>query len=194
MIAHSLLLVSVLSIAQTALASSKTAAPPVHELRSRPDWPAARPGDVGSIHGIVEAFFDAISAPKGGTLDRERLLSLFVPDGRIEIPIPASRTSQTDVVFLSPCGYADSSDAGTKDEGFFDRTLAVQVEQYGVMAHVFATYESRKNQSDSKPFIRGVKAFELLNSGGRWYITQVAWDRERPDNPIPEIYLHDSLR
>ena len=195
MIALSSLLISVLPIARTALASPRiAAAPPVHELRSHPDWPAARPDDVASIRGIVEAFLEAISAPKGGTLDRERLRSLFVPEGRIEIPIPASGTNQTDVVFVSPGRYADSSDDQTKNEGFFDRTLAMHVEQYGVMAHVFATYESRKNQSDTKPFIRGIKAFELLNSGGRWYITQVAWDRERSDNPIPEIYLHDSLR
>ena len=115
-----------------------------------------------------------------------------MPDGRIEIPIPASGTQSTDVVFVNPDAYADMSDAATKTEGFFDHTLAMQVQQFGVMAHVFVSYESRKSQNDSKPFVRGIKSFELLNSGGRWYITQVAWDRERQDNPIPEIYLHHS--
>lgn len=190
MIGLSLLLASVLSVAQTTPASSS----PVHELRSHPDWPAARPSDVRSIRSIVEAFFDAISAPKGGTLDRERLRSLFVPDGRVEILIPASGTRSTDVAFVSPDAYADMSDAATKNEGFFDHTLAMQVQQFGVMAHVYTSYESRKNRNDPKPFVRGVKSFDLLSSGGRWYITQVAWDRESKDNPIPEIYLHDSAQ
>jgi len=185
-----LLLASALSVAQTT--GTAHPASPVHELRSHPDWPSARPGDVGSIRSIVAAFFEAISAPKGGTLDRKRLQSLFVPDGRIEIPIPASGTQSTDLVFVSPDAYADRSDADTRDEGFFDHALAMRVQQFGVLANVYVGYESRKNQNDPKPFVRGVKSFELLNSGGRWYITQVAWDIERDGNPIPKSYLHDS--
>lgn len=188
-----LLLVPVLSVAQTMPASVHGGTDsPVHELRSHPNWPAARPSDVSSIHGIVEAFFNAISAPKGGTLDRERLRSLFVPNGRVELLIPASGAQPTDVVFVSPDVYADRSNAATKDEGFFDHALSMRVQQFGAMAHVYSAYESRKNRDDAKPFVRGVKSFELLNSGGRWYITQVAWDREREDNPIPKIYLHNS--
>jgi hypothetical protein len=180
-------------VAQSTPASPNAAKPrPVPELRSHPDWPAARPADVQSIRSIVVAFFDSISAAKGGTLDRERLRSLFAPGGRIEIPIPGSGTQPADVVFLDSDGYADLSDAGTQSEGFFDHELAMQVQQFGVMAHAWVSYESRKNKSDAQPFVRGLKSFELLNSGGRWYITQVAWDRERPGNPIPENYLHDS--
>ena len=41
---------------------------------------------------------------------------------------------------------------------------------------------------------RGIKSFELLNSANRWYIIEVYWDWERPDTPIPERYMHDSLR
>ena len=193
MVVLPLLLASVLSAAQTVPVTPHAAAPPpVHELRSHPDWPKARPNDVRSISSIIEAFFDAISAPKVGTLDRERLRSLFVPDGRIELPLPASGSRTTDVVFVSPDAYADMSDATTKNDGFFDHLIAMQVERFGVIAHVFASYESRKNQNDPKPFVRGMKSFELLSSGGRWYITQVAWVRERPDNPIPNIYLHNN--
>jgi hypothetical protein len=188
-----LLSASALSLAQTAPSRPHAAAAsPVHELRSHPDWPTAQPSDVRSIRSIVQAFFDAISAPRGGALDRQRLRSLFVPDGRIEIPIPGSGSQPTDLAFVSPEAYADLSDAATKEEGFFDHPLAMQVQPFGVLAHVYAAYESRTNQNDPKPLVRGVKSFELLNSDGRWYITQVAWDLERQDNPIPEIYLHDS--
>lgn len=186
-----LLLIPVLSVAQMAPAPVHGGADsPVHELRSHPYWPAARSGDVSSIHNIVEAFFNAISAPKGGTLDRERLQSLFVPNGRVEILIPSSGAQSTDVVFVSPDVYADKSNTAMKDEGFFDHALAMRVEHFGVMAHVYSSYESRKNLDDAKPFVRGVKSFELLNSGGQWYITQVAWDREREGNPIPKVCLH----
>lgn len=32
---------------------------------------------------------------------------------------------------------------------------------------------------------RGIKSFELRNGGNRWYIAEVYWDWERPDNAIP---------
>lgn len=33
---------------------------------------------------------------------------------------------------------------------------------------------------------RGIKSFELLHSANRWYIVQMYWDSERPDNMIPK--------
>lgn len=182
-------------VAQTAAATPRAiTASPTREFCAHPHWPAARPGDVRSIHSIVEALFDAISAPKGGTLDRRRLESLFAPGGRLEIPIEASGNLPADVIFVSPDAYSDMSDTGTKHEGFFDRLIAMRVQQFGVMANVWASYESRTNQNDPKPFVRGIKSFELLNRTGRWYITQVAWVRERGNDPIPAMYLRDSLQ
>jgi hypothetical protein len=64
----------------------------------------------------------------------------------------------------------------------------------GITAHVYSTYESRSHPEDAKPTARGIKSLELLNSANCWYIVQVYWDSERPDNPIPDRYLHDSLR
>ena len=172
--------------------SSNQTAAVKSELHSHPDWPEAKPEDVRTVRAIVEAFFNAISAPAGGKIDRERLRSLFVPDGRIEIPLPSTNGKPTDVVFLTPDQYADGSDSETATTGFFDRMLALQVQQFGVMAHVYTSYESREKPEDPKPFVRGMKSLELLNSNGRWFLVQVSWDRERPGNPIPDRYLHDA--
>jgi hypothetical protein len=158
-------------------------------LASKPDLAAARPGDVASIESIVTAFYQAISAPVGGTLDRQRLNSLFVPDGRIAIGLEPEADHRADVLFLSPDEYAALSDKHTAAKGFFDRNLANQVERFGVMAHVYSTYESRNDPGDPKPMARGIKSMELLQSADRWYIVQVYWDSERPGNPIPRKYL-----
>lgn len=147
--------------------------------------------DVDTPRDIVAAFFQAISAAKGGTLDRERLRSLFTPAGRIEIPIPGSDRRATDVLFMSPDQYAAMSDGATAQSGFFDHLLALHLQQFGTIAHAWTAYESRNAPNDAKPFVRGIKTFDLLNSGGRWYITQVAWDRERTNNIIPPQYLQD---
>jgi hypothetical protein len=61
------------------------------------------------------------------------------------------------------------------------------------MAHAYSTYESRYDRDSTKPVARGIKSFELLNSNNRWYIVEVYWDSERPDNPIPDHYLQDNV-
>jgi hypothetical protein len=61
------------------------------------------------------------------------------------------------------------------------------------MAHVYSAFESRSHLQDAQPMARGLKSFELLKSANRWYIVEVYWDWERPDNSMPERYLHDSL-
>ena len=167
---------------------------PRPDLASHPNRPQAKPADTASIQAIVAAFYNAISTPAGGKLDRDRLNSLFAPEGRIAVGLPAQASRAADIIFLSPEQYAESSDAQTVTEGFFDRNPANQIEQFGVMAHVYSTYESRTKMDDPKPMARGIKSFELLNSAGRWYIVMVYWDAERPDNPLPARYLHDSAR
>lgn len=167
---------------------------PQPALSSHPDWPKANPADVATIEATVRAFFSAISAPAGGKLDRNRLRSLFVPGGRIVLSREPRTSRPADVTFLSPDEYANLSDAYTATAGFFDRNLANQVEKFGVMAHVYSTYESRSHPEDAKPMVRGIKSIDLLNSANRWYIVEVYWDTERPDNPIPDRYMHDSVR
>jgi len=164
---------------------------PAPDISSHPDRPVANPADVASPVAIVHAFFSAISAPSGGRLDRSRLQSLFVPDGRIAIGIEPKSSRPADVLFLTPAQYAESSDTCTATHGFLDHNLANQVDRFGVMAHVYSSYESRSNPADPKPMGRGIKSFELLNCAGRWYILQVYFDTERPNNPIPDRYLHD---
>jgi len=144
------------------------------DLSSHPDWPKAKQTDVATIEKTVRAFYDAISAPAGGKLDRDRLRSLFLPAGRIVVGRPASSSRAADVRILSPEEYAAISDSQTASKGFFDRNIANQIERFGVMAHVYSTYESRFEQDSAKPVARGIKSFELLNSDNRWYIVQVS--------------------
>jgi len=171
--------------------STSPASQPQLDLASHPDRPQANPAEVDTIVHTVHAFFSTLSVPAGGKLDRNRLNSLFVPNGRIAYSIEPSSHHPADVLFMTPEQYADNSDAQSTT-GFYDRNPANEIEQFGLMAHVYATYESRLNPNDPKPIARGIKSIELLHSNNRWYILQVYWDSERPGNPLPESYLHDS--
>ncbi len=46
------------------------------------------------------------------------------------------------------------------------------------------------NTEDPEASIRGINSIQLFNDGERWWISCIMWEDERPDNPIPDEYLH----
>ena len=84
---------------------------------------------------------------------------------------------------------AERKEKGTPATGFYEREIARRTDCFGNVCHVFSTYESRHSPADAKPFERGVNSIQLLRDGSRWWIASVAWDAERPDNPLPTEYL-----
>src|SRR5207248_11800026 len=73
--------------------------------------------------------------------------------------------------------------------GFYEKEIARQVEQFGQIAHVWSTYESRHDPSDSQPFMRGINSIQLFNDGKRWWILSIYWQHESARQPLPERYL-----
>ncbi len=188
-------MVLALALSPPACGQTATNAPvarPPLDLEAHPGWQGAGSSDTSSIETLIGAFARVVWSPAGGTLDRDRLRRLFTPSGHIVVAVPPAPGRTADVVILSPDGYADLSDRTTARQGFFDHVISNRVERFGVMAHVYSAYGSRHAASDPEPFARGVKSFELLNSGDRWYIVQVYYDRERAGNAIPKEFLTEA--
>jgi hypothetical protein len=73
-------------------------------------------------------------------------------------------------------------------QGFYEKQIAVRVEQFGNIAHAFSTYESRYAAADPQPFTRGINSIQLLKDANRWWVVSIFWDAERPTNPLPAKY------
>ena len=145
--------------------------------------------DVASMDAIVASLYDVISGPAGQKRDWDRMRSLFVPGARL---IPASRQQATGLIgtrVLDVEGYISTSGASLEKNGFFEKEVARQIEIFGNIAHVFSTYESRRNADDVKPIARGINSIQLMNDGKRWWVVTIFWQAEGPDNPIPAQYL-----
>ena len=75
-------------------------------------------------------------------------------------------------------------------QGFYETEVARRTEQFGRIAHVWSTDESRH---DSKtipaPFMRGINSFQLFNDGMRWWILSIYWQHENAEHEIPQKYL-----
>jgi hypothetical protein len=149
----------------------------------------AKEEDVRSVEAILAATYDVISGPAGKKRDWDRFRSLFYAGARL-IPT-GKRPNETEVRarVLSPDDYVERSSPFLEKEGFFERSVSNKIENFGNIAQVFSTYESRHNPGDAQPFQRGINSFQLVNDGKRWWIMTIMWEAETPENPIPQEYL-----
>ena len=170
------------------LLSSVVAGQPAQPARPHipVDTIAARPDDVSSIDGIVNAFYDVISGPAGQPRQWSRDRALYRPD--VRFVAMSVRNGKPIASIMSHQEYVDGSDASFVKNGFFEAEIHRDVQQFGNMAHVWSTYESR--QKAGGPVIdRGINSIQLYFDGTRWWIAGAVWEDERKDSPIPARYL-----
>ena len=170
-----------------ALAAQTPAAKPTGAIATHPDWPKATPADVHSIESTINAVYNVISGPKGQARNWTRMRSLFVPGARLA-PI-REEGAHADVTLLDIDGYIERASKRMEADGFFEKSVANRVEEYGNLIEVWSTYESRHTLADPKPFARGINSFQLLKDGDRYWVVQIMWDAETPTTPIPAKYL-----
>jgi len=151
--------------------------------------PGAEPGDprdVGTLDGILSAFYDVISGPAGAPRQWDRDRTLYLPGAR---QVATGMTgSKAYALVMDHAEYVERSNGAMVREGFFEKEIHRVVERFGNLAHVFSTYESRRTAS-GPVFARGMNSIDLYFDGTRWWIASVVWDTERAENPIPEKWL-----
>lgn len=142
--------------------------------------------DTATVESLLHAVYDALS---GKHPNWERLTPLFHPDARL---IPPARENNP-VVAITFAQYRERNEKFfatlPPDQGFYERGIADRVETFGHIAHVWSTYEARRQPDDAQPFTRGINSFQFVREKNRWWVLTIFWDAERADNPIPEKYL-----
>jgi hypothetical protein len=160
----------------------------------------ANPSDVGSIAAIIAAAYDSISGPAGKKRDWDRMRSLFDPGARLipttkdageGDPSTALRTSLAPQM-LDIEGFIARAEQAFEKTGFYEKEVARRTEQFGQIAHVWSTYESRHDPSDAVPFMRGINSIQLFNDGNRWWILSIYWQHESSGHMIPAKYFESA--
>ena len=150
----------------------------------------ADPRDVESIDAIIAAAYDVISGSAGKEHDWNRERSLFYPGARI-IPtasVPGRNDVELEPQLLDVEMYIARVEPLLR-QGFYETEIMRHTEEFGRIAHVWSTYESRHDLSDTDPFMRGINSFQLFDDGKRWWILSVYWQHESPEHAIPAKYL-----
>lgn len=174
----------VLAIVLSAVAQQTPADKP-HHVEVATIEPRAE--DVGTIDGIMKAYYEVISGPAGQPRQWSRDRTLYIPDIRF-VPMSEDKSGKPRAQIVSHQQFVDASNPMLVKEGFYESEIHRATERFGNIAHVFSTYESRQ-KADGPVIARGINSVELFWDGKRWWIASAIWDDERPDNPIPAEYL-----
>ena len=175
-------LMAVLALALAAPAGAQTTAPTGGTV------PAAAPGDVATVDGIIAALYDVISGPAGQARNWDRFRSLFVPEAKL-IPtgFPEGST-RARVRFLSVEDYITGSGPSLAERGFFEREIGRVAERFENIVHAFSSYKSRRT-ADGDVIQRGINSIQLTWDGERWWIANIMWRGVGPNVEMPAKYL-----
>ena len=143
---------------------------------------------VKTINSTLESLYGVISGEKGVERDWDLMRYLFHPDAKL---IPAVKNNEAiyQAQYMTVDDYISASGNWLVENGFFEKEIHRVVNTFGSIVQVFSTYESFRSEADEKPFMRGINSIQLLNDGQRWWIINIYWTQETPENPIPEEYL-----
>ena len=144
--------------------------------------------DLTSIDNVIDALYGVISGDKGVERDWDRFRNLFIPEAKL---VPSSKNKEGKLVYriMSPDDYINSSGRYLVENGFHEVEIHRVTEQYGSLLHLWSTYESYRQKSDTHPFMRGINSIQLIKQGEGWKIVQIYWLGETEDNALPAKYL-----
>jgi hypothetical protein len=142
--------------------------------------------DVISIDAITSALYQVISGEPGAPRDWDRFRNLFKPEARL-IPTRKDENGKLIIKAMSPEEYIQLFQSRIPT-GFFERELHHTSEEYGTIAHLFSTYETR-DKKDGSVTNRGINSIQLFYDGTRYYVVNIFWCAESMGFTLPEKYL-----
>lgn len=138
-----------------------------------------------AVLDTVDRVYDAVSAGPGVSRDWDQFRAAFVDD-RPRITAffgpDAGPRSMTPDEFIAIAG------TNAAMSRFFELPVSTRAEIYGRLAHVWSTYEARRDPKD-RPFVRGTNSLTLVRGeDNRWRVISLAWEIDHAAGPIPDRY------
>ena len=150
---------------------------------------ASAPTKVCPSTKTLDELATAIYVNVSGPYDQDRTCfrDMFLPDARLS-PIGKAKDGSYAARNLTIEDWITAI-AKRAPGNFFEKATVNKVEQYGNLAHIWSTYESRHALNDPTPFARGINSIQAVYDGTRWRVQAILWQAETPETPIPAKYL-----
>lgn len=144
------------------------------------------PDDVKSAEAVVQTLYDVISGP-AGPRDWNRFNGLFKPEALMSAMVPLQDGKLVFKAF-KPHEYKEMNGPYFLSNGFYEEEIGREIQHFGEMAHVWSAYHF-KSSPNANPEQRGINSIQLVYDQGRWWISNILWNAERKDNPIPDTLV-----
>ncbi|MFT4860806.1 MAG: hypothetical protein ACI95C_000004 [Pseudohongiellaceae bacterium] len=122
--------------------------------------------DVGSIDGIINAYYEVVSGPAGETVDVSRDRFIHHPNAWVSIAGKDSNNAPTVTVMTLSDYHGENS---PRSQGFYEKEVGRVVSRSGNMVHVWSSYTSALTENGT-PYTRGVNSITLFFDDQRWWI------------------------
>lgn len=164
--------------------------PTFEQLKLRNHWlqanpVTAQPADVNSVDAVISTLYDVISGP-AGERNRERFYSLFKPEARMQAMAPTG--SGPYMVSMTPQEYQEKNAPFFLKSAFIEEEIGRKETRFGEIAHVWSAFQFRTKET-GEPEERGINSIQLVYDQNRWWITNLLWNSETPENQIPKEML-----
>src|ERR1700759_4630750 len=110
--------------------------------------------NVSTLDGIIKAYYDVVSVPKGGKVYYERDSLLHWPGAMVGLSA-VTTNGKIKIRNMTLKEFHRLSDSESEKDGFDEREISRKVEKFGNLYHVWSTYESR-NSHDGPVIDRGI--------------------------------------
>jgi len=135
--------------------------------------------DLRAIKALIGAHFDALHWSPGRQIDWPTFTADFLPDASLfPAARPVARRSLEDFMKRMD-GVAQGGSLNT----FEEKTLGMQVLQFGNIAVVLAASEMLENGTEVNHDVSG---YLLVKDQRKWRIAAHAWDKATYDKLVPE--------
>jgi hypothetical protein len=124
--------------------------------------------NVGTLDGIIKAYYDVVSIKKGEKVSYERDSLLHIANVRVASAGVDAKGSPV-IHYTSLKQYHRESDAYMEKNGFYERETTRKVENIRNIYHVWSSYES-KYTPEGRVIAQGVNSIELYYDGNRFWI------------------------
>lgn len=148
---------------------------------------AARPEDVGTLDGLMRAFYEVVNVKADEPRQWDRDRTLYAPWIRF-VATSSDSSGKVKVITWSHQEYVDATEPLVRS-GFKEWEVARRTQVYGNMAHIDSTYAGEAREGGQVDHFRGVNSIEAYFDGKRWWISSVMWMSESPEHPIPRRYF-----
>ena len=139
-----------------------------------------------TLDELATAIYVNVSGPYDQ--DRTCFRDMFLPDARLS-PIGKAKDSSTYAPRNLTIEDWITAIAKRAPGNFFEKASVNKIEQYGNLAHIWSTYESRHALNDPTPFARGINSIQAVYDGTRWRVQAILWQAETPETLVPAKYL-----